>query len=395
MMDWLAMLARGVHVVTAIAWIGASFYFVWLDNHLEKPSEKDLQDKGVDGALWAVHGGGFYHPQKYLTAPANLPKKLHWFYWESYSTWISGFVLFSLVYLYNADAFLVDQRIFDMSTSTAMGCAIAIMILGFVLYDTLCQLLRSKPKLLWSLISLLVMSIAVTTCHIFPGRAAFLVTGATLATIMSANVLFRIIPGQRKVVESLREGRAVNPLYGKIGKMRSVHNTYFTLPVVFCMLSNHFTFVSMAEYNWLVLILIMISAASLRHFFVSLHFSRVSKLSLGISIAALIPVFFLMLPQKSASTLPVGEVKSHQVYALIKTRCYGCHALEPTLVGLTPKGVAFESMQDVDLYSQSIYAQVVRSKVMPLGNVTGMTEQERQLIAAWYEGKLNAHDKKE
>lgn len=232
-LDWANMLLRWLHVITAIAWIGSSFYFVWLDNSLTRPNASDLKEKGVDGELWAVHGGGFYNPQKYLTAPKTLPENLHWFYWESYSTWMSGFALLVVLYLFNASTFLIDKNVYDMSPGAAVGFAVSYLVIGWVVYDSICRFFGKSDRTVGILVALYVAVAAFVACHVFSGRAAFLLTGAMIATIMSANVLFWIIPGQRKVVAALKAGQPVDPIHGKRGKQRSVHNTYFTLPVLF------------------------------------------------------------------------------------------------------------------------------------------------------------------
>jgi len=258
-LDWANLLLRWLHVIVAIAWIGSSFYFVWLDNSLTKPSAPDLKDKGVDGELWAVHGGGFYNPQKYLLAPKQLPDHLHWFYWESYSTWMSGFALLTVVYLFNANVYMIDRSVFDMTATTAVLLALGFLVVGWLVYDTICRVFGKNDRVVGILVAIYVVIAAFAACHLFSGRAAFLLIGAMIATIMSANVFFWIIPGQRKVVASLKAGEKPDPIHGKRGKQRSVHNTYFTLPVLFAMLSNHYSMTYAAKYNWAVLVLIMLA----------------------------------------------------------------------------------------------------------------------------------------
>ncbi len=243
LIDWVNLLLRWAHVITAIAWIGSSFYFVFLDNSLTPPSSDDLKAKGVDGELWAVHGGGFYHPQKYLVAPKRLPEHLHWFYWESYWTWITGFALFTVLYLFNASTFLVDKSVYDWSPGAAIGVSLSFLVVFWVIYDAICRAFgqRSSGDLIVGvLVFVFIVAASWIACQLFAGRAAFLLVGAMIATAMSANVFFWIIPGQRKVIAQMKAGQPVDPIHGQRAKQRSVHNTYFTLPVLVAMLSNHY-----------------------------------------------------------------------------------------------------------------------------------------------------------
>ncbi|MES1163362.1 MAG: urate hydroxylase PuuD, partial [Rhizobacter sp.] len=232
LLDWANLLLRWAHVVTAIAWIGSSFYFVFLDSSLTPPVDPALKAKGVDGELWAVHGGGFYHPQKYMVAPKSLPPNLHWFYWESYSTWLTGFALFTVLYLYNASTFLIDKTLFDWTPTAAVCTALAFFVAFWVLYDTICRTLgrgKNGDAVVGGCVFVLIVFASWLSCHLFAGRAAFLLVGAMVATTMSGNVFFWIIPGQRTVVAAIRAGQPVDPVHGQRGKQRSVHNTFFTL----------------------------------------------------------------------------------------------------------------------------------------------------------------------
>ena len=261
-LDWANLLLRWLHVIVAIAWIGSSFYFVWLDNSLTKPTAPDLKDKGVDGELWAVHGGGFYNPQKYLLAPKQLPDHLHWFYWESYSTWMSGFALLTVVYLFNANVYMIDRSVFDMTATTAVLLALGFLVVGWLVYDTICRVFGKNDRVVGILVAIYVVIAAFAATHLFSGRAAFLLIGAMIATIMSANVFFWIIPGQRKVVASLKAGEKPDPIHGKRGKQRSVHNNYFTLPVLFIMISNHYSSTYGHPQAWAVSVTVAPSASS-------------------------------------------------------------------------------------------------------------------------------------
>ncbi|MBW9332976.1 urate hydroxylase PuuD [Herbaspirillum sp. RU 5E] len=409
LLDWLNLLLRWLHVITAIAWIGSSFYFVWLDNSLVAPTDPELKEKGVGGELWAVHGGGFYNPQKYLLAPKVLPEHLHWFYWESYSTWLSGFALFSLLYLFNANVFLVDRNVFDMSASMAGGTAIAFLVFNWLIYDAICSTIGDRPgadRLVNLLVGLQVIVSVWAACHLFSGRAAFLISGASLATIMSANVLVWIIPGQRKMVASMRAGQAPDPIHGKRGKQRSVHNTYFTLPVLFAMLSNHYSMTYSAPHNWVVLLCIMAAGALIRQFFVLRHKGVYNWWYPGIAVALLLAVILWMSPAmqskpvaavapspspsaEASSAAPAGDAVAAgsfaQVQQVIQARCIQCHAAKPTLMPVPGKGVLLDSPEHISQHAQQIYQQAVVQKAMPLGNMTQITDDERAIIGKWFE----------
>ncbi|NOV25736.1 hypothetical protein E5S69_19720 [Cupriavidus necator] len=393
-LDWANMLLRWVHVITAIAWIGSSFYFVWLDNSLTKPSAPDLKDKGVDGELWAVHGGGFYNPQKYLTAPKSLPENLHWFYWESYSTWMSGFALLVVLYLFNASTFLIDKNVFDMSPGAAVGFAVSYLLIGWIVYDSICRLFNKNDRLVGILVAIYIAAAAYVACHIFSGRAAFLLTGAMIATIMSANVLAWIIPGQRKVVAALKAGQPVDPIHGKRGKQRSVHNTYFTLPVLFAMLSNHYSMTYAHKYNWVVLILIMLSGVLIRQFFILKHKGKINVLWPAAGVAALAVVAVMIAPQprpavakaEGADAAAATSVSFAKVQEVMNARCVQCHAEQPKMMPTAAKGIKLDTAEDIKSHAQLIYQQAVQQKAMPLGNVTQITDDERALLGQWFEG---------
>ncbi len=409
-LDWLNLLLRWLHVITAIAWIGSSFYFVWLDNSLVAPTDPELKEKGVGGELWAVHGGGFYNPQKYLLAPKVLPEHLHWFYWESYSTWLSGFALFSLLYLFNANVFLVDRNVFDMSASMAGGTAIAFLVFNWLVYDAICSTIGDRAgadRLVNLLVGLQVVVSVWAACHLFSGRAAFLISGASMATIMSANVLVWIIPGQRKMVASMRAGQAPDPIHGKRGKQRSVHNTYFTLPVLFAMLSNHYSMTYSAPHNWVVLLFIMAAGALVRQFFVLRHKGVYNWWYPGVAVVLLLAVAVGLSPAMrdkpvpaalhpapagsdvaaapSAAVAPLTQGGFAQVQQVIQARCIQCHAAQPTLMPVPGKGVLLDSAEHIAQHAQQIYQQAVVQKSMPLGNMTHITDEERAIIGKWFE----------
>ncbi|WP_019142854.1 urate hydroxylase PuuD [Noviherbaspirillum massiliense] len=387
LLDWVNLLLRWTHVIVAIAWIGSSFYFVWLDNSLRAPVSEELKKMGVGGELWAVHGGGFYNPQKYLGAPPKLPEDLHWFYWESYSTWLSGFGLFSVLYLFNPKVFLIDPSVANISPAVAVIAALAFLAVGWLVYDSLCRLLQNREKLLAVLVVLYVVAASWAACHLFAGRAAFLIIGAMIATIMSANVFFWIIPGQRKVVAAMKAGQPVDPIHGKRGKQRSVHNTYFTLPVLFAMLSNHYNMTYSHPHNWLVLVMIMVAGVLVRQFFILRHKGVVNFAYPAVAIAILAGVAAWIAPASPAKTdaQAAKGVEFGQVQQIVQARCVQCHSAQPTLMPSAPKGLMYDQPDAIKASAQLIYQQVVVQKAMPLGNLTHMTDEERSVIGKWFE----------
>jgi uncharacterized membrane protein len=385
--DWLNLAIRWLHVVVAIAWIGESFYFVALDNSLRKPKDPALVERGVFGELWHVHGGGFYNMQKYMVAPAQMPEDLHWSKWPSYTTWMSGFGLFTVLYLFSPSTYLIDPNVLQMGPVVAVAAALGFLAAGWIVYDTLCRTLGHNDRLLGVTVGLYVLVAAWLACHIFSGRAAYLIVGAMLATIMSANVFFVIIPGQRKMVGAMLKGEAPNPIYGKRGKQRSVHNTYFTLPVVFAMLSNHYAMTYTHPYNWAVLAVIMLAGALIRQFFVMRHRGQVLwYLPVGgvvlLALAFAVTVPRPVVPQAQAANAPV--MKLADIQPILQQRCVACHSAHPTLMGSAPAGVLFDTPQEISANAQRLYQQAVVLKAMPLGNVTKMTPDEREKIAAWF-----------
>lgn len=388
LLDWANLLLRWAHIITAIAWIGASFHFVLLDNSLYKPSDPDLLGKGVDGEAWAVHGGGFYHSNKYFTAPKNLPDKLHWSFWESYSTWLTGFALLTVLYFFNASSFLIDGNVFAWpSPGAAIGGSLAYLVLGWIVYDAICRVVgRDKDGNVGGDLTVGVLVFVYTcvatwiACRFFAGRSAFLLTGAMLATIMSANVLMVIIPGQRKVVAALRAGQPVDPNHGKRGKQRSVHNTYFTLPVLIAMMSNHYGMVYQHKLNWLVLILLMLAGALIRLFYVLRH-KGPSRWELPAGAIVLIGIVaWMVAPKFEPAAAAPKQVTLAQVQSIVQERCVLCHS--ETVIN---KNVSLHTPALTTQHAAAIYQQTVVAKTMPLGNATQMTEAERATIKAWFE----------
>jgi uncharacterized membrane protein len=390
LLDWANLLLRWLHVITAIAWVGSSFYFVWLDNHLLRPSDPALLDKGVGGALWAVHGGGFYHPQKYLGTPPKVDSELHWFYWESYSTWLSGFGLFTVLYLFNASTFLIDQSVHAWSPAGAIAAALGFLVVFWAVYDGICRTLGTGPKAdsrVGLLVTALVILAAWLACQLFAGRAAFLLVGAMMATSMSANVFFWIIPGQRKTVAAMTAGQPVDPVHGQRGKQRSVHNTYFTLPVLAAMLSNHYGLLYGHRWNWIVLILLMLGGALIRHFFVARHKTHVkgAPAPWGWAVAGVLPLLAaiaLAAPWDrvgaKAADAPVPTFAA--VQAIVQQRCVLCHNAQ-----VNNKGVMLHTPALIRQHAAQLYQQAVVQRVMPLNNATGITEDERAALGRWFE----------
>jgi uncharacterized membrane protein len=392
LLDWANLLLRWVHVIVAIAWIGASFYFVFLDNSLVPPEDQALKDKGVGGELWAVHGGGFYNPQKYAVAPKTIPEHLHWFYWESYATWLTGFALFTVLYLFNASTFLVDKNVHDWAPSTAIAAALGVLVLFWVVYDGICRGLGERngqvggDGIVAGLVLVYVVAASWAACQLFAGRAAFLMVGAMLATAMSANVLIWIIPGQRKVIAQMRAGQPVNPLFGQRAKQRSVHNTYFTLPVLIAMLSNHYGWLYQGPHNWAVLVLLMLAGALIRHSFVVRHKALVLGKRAPWEFAAVGCVLLLGLaiwlapPPRPAAPPPPAKVSMAEVSAVVEQRCVLCHNAQ-----VQQKNVALHTPQLIKQHAQQVYQQAVVLKLMPMNNATQITDAERALIQRWFE----------
>ena len=393
LLDWLNLLLRWAHVITAIAWIGSSFYFVLLDNSLTPPAGDELKGKGVDGEMWAVHGGGFYHSNKYMVAPRwrALPENLHWSYWESYSTWLTGFALFTVMYLFNAGTFLVDKSVFDWSPAAAISASLGFLVVCWLVYDAICRLFGERERgdlIVGVAVFVLVVAASWLACRLFAGRAAFLLVGAMLATTMSANVFFWIIPGQRKVVAQLRAGQAPDPVHGRRGKQRSVHNTYFTLPVIVAMLSNHYGWLTGGKHNWIVLVLLMLAGALIRHSFVARHRAQVQgrrvpweHAVVGTLVLAGL-VFWLAPPPQSAQAKAAAArpVAFADVKAVIEQRCVLCHNDQ-----VQQKNVALHKPELIKQHAQAVYQQVAVLKLMPLNNATQITDDERALIKRWFE----------
>ena len=389
--DWLNLLVRWLHVITGVAWIGASFYFIWLDGHLDPPQDPTDDEKGVGGEVWSVHGGGFYHAQKYKVSPAEIPERLHWFKWEAYTTWLSGIFLTALVYWYGAEVFLIDRSVADLSAPMAVGIAIAFIAGGWLVYDLLCKSPLARDTRVFAVILFALTSVlAWGLCEVFGGRGAYIHFGAVLGTIMVANVFFVIIPGQKKMVAAAAIGEAPDPGPGLRAKQRSVHNTYFTLPVLFVMTSNHYAMAYSHEYNWLILIGISLAGALIRIYFVARHKGSASFIPAGIAIVILAAIALAIAPRAQEGNAVAASFD--QVRNVINARCTNCHSAAPVhpVFPAAPLGVMFDTDEQIVVEAERIYQQTVVTRAMPIGNLTAMTDEERQIINAWYQGRQGA-----
>lgn len=399
--DWLGFAARWLHVMTAVAWIGSSFYFVALDLGLRQ--RPDLP-QGVHGEEWQVHGGGFYHIQKYLVAPPHLPEHLIWFKWESYATWLSGFVLLCLVYYAGADLYLIDPAVLDVSAPVAIFISIASLVLGWFIYDLICRFgLGKNDTLIMVLLYGVLVAVSWGYTQLFTGRAAFVHLGAFTATIMAANVFMLIIPNQKIVVADLIAGKIPDPKYGQLAKQRSTHNNYLTLPVVFLMLSNHYPLAFATEYNWIIASLVFLMGVTIRHWFNTRHAGKgkptwtwIVTFLLFIAIIWL-STFQKPLPDESQTLQMTPALQNFvaaetfpQVRDTILGRCSMCHAKEPGWDGIitAPKGVILETDREIAAHAREIYLQAGRSHAMPPANVTAVSDEERRLLATWYESSV-------
>jgi len=397
--DWLSFAVRWLHVITGIAWIGSSFYFVALDLGLR---QRPGLPAGAFGQEWQVHGGGFYHIQKYLVAPAEMPEHLTWFKWESYATWLSGFAMLCVVYYAGADLFLIDPNVLNISVPVGILLSMATIGVGWIVYDLLCRspLGKSDTGLMLVLYCVLVF-IAWGLTHLFTGRAAFLHLGAITATIMSANVFLVIIPNQKIVVADLIAGRKPDPKYGKIAKQRSLHNNYLTLPVLFLMLSNHYPLAFGTEFNWVIASLVFIIGVLIRHYFNTVHARKGNPTWtwLGAAVLFMIIIWLSTVPKvltgepktsaaSAAAQVYIASAHFPAVRDTVLGRCSMCHTEEPVYEGIyhAPKGVLLDTDERIAEHAREIYIQAGRAHAMPPANVSHITDQERALLVAWFEG---------
>nr|WP_272887431.1 urate hydroxylase PuuD [Stutzerimonas stutzeri] len=414
MTEWLNLSIRWIHMIVGIAWIGASFYFVWLENNLNRANPRD----GLSGDLWAIHGGGIYHLEKYKLAPPQMPDNLHWFKWEAYTTWLSGVTLLMVVYYLNPTLYLIAPGS-DMAPAMAIAIGFGSLIVGWFVYDLLCDSpLGKKPALLGLVLFVLVIFAAWAYSQVFSGRAAYIHTGALIGTIMVGNVFRIIMPAQRALVAAIEQNRTPDPVLPAKGLLRSRHNNYFTLPVLFIMISNHFPSTYGSQYNWLILAGISVLAVLVRHYFNTRHDSNRFAWALPAAVVGMICLAFVTSPNRQptapnlAPTSPeqaskaaqqgaaapndvnveqakaepeAGNTEFAKVSSVIHERCTVCHAAQPSspLFSAAPAGVMFDTPQQIQQQAAKIHAQAVASQIMPLGNMTNMTQEERDLLGAW------------
>ena len=398
--DWLSLTLRWAHIIAGIGWIGASFYFMALDFSLR---HREGLREGVKGESWLVHGGGFYHVQKYMVAPEEMPKDLKWFQWESYATWLTGFALMAVVYYWQADIYLIDRSVLALSKLQAVAISIGVLAASWLIYDTLCKSpLKERQTAMFAVLFVLIVGAAFGLGEIFSPRAVFLHIGAMIGTIMTGNVFFVIIPNQKIVVTDLKAGKIPNPEFGKIAKLRSTHNNYLTLPVLFMMMSNHYPMTFGHPMNWIVVALILPIGAIIRNYF-NAHDSGVHGAGLrwqwpAASLLLLIMMIFVAWRPSSdapnasdaasaANDAPAGL--SAQVFEIVQSRCAVCHSANPTdYVSAAPGGVEYDTLDLIKQHAPNMRAQAVLSDVMPPGNLTEMTDEERALLGAWIDAEL-------
>ncbi|HET9673262.1 MAG TPA: urate hydroxylase PuuD [Gaiellaceae bacterium] len=387
LVDWLDLLIRWLHVVAAIVWIGTSFYFVALDSHLLPPRDRRDRDEGVGGESWEIHGGGFYRVQKYGVAPETLPEPLHWFKWEAYTTWISGFALLVVLYYADADKYLVDPSVADIDAQTAVALSLGLLVVAWFVYDGLCRLLGRHELLLAAALIAFVTASAYVVSELFSARALPIQVGAMLGTMMVGNVLFVIIPGHWEVVRAKQEGRDPDPAHGIKGKQRSVHNNYLTLPVVLAMLGPHFPFAFARDDGWLVLVALMLVGAWIRLFFNLRHRGRTVWAIPVTAALAVVVIAIAIRPEDDANAETSAAVPFAQVAAIVEQRCATCHSAMPTdsSFSAAPLGVELDTPAQIKARADAIEELAVRTRVMPLGNATGMTDAERELLGRWIE----------
>jgi uncharacterized membrane protein len=388
--EWLNLALRWLHLTAGIAWIGSSFYFVWLDNHLRPPKQGE-----ASGEVWSVHGGGFYHKQKYLVAPPQMPPDLHWFKWEAYFTWISGFSLLVLMYYVGAQTFLIDPAKARLGQGDAIAMGLASLAIAWAFYDLICHSpLRRDNRWLGAVWFAFLVAAAAFLDSVFASRAAYLHVGAMIGTVMVANVFFIVIPNQRKVVAALTRGEAPDPALGQAAKLRSLHNNYMTLPVLFIMISNHYPMTYGAERPWLVLALLGATGIAVRHVFNLRHRAAPTGMTIAVaSVLALVSVTYVSLERDSGSAQPasgdaaaqVAPVSFAQVAPVLQKHCVACHSPRPTdpAVVAPPLGVVLDTHEGARAAAPRVKVVAVDAEIMPMGNPTNMTRAERDLLGAW------------
>jgi len=384
LMEWLNIVIRLMHITFGIAWIGASFYFVFLENALNRT--KDVRDE-LAGNLWAIHGGGFYYLEKYKVAPKTIPKHLHWFKYEAYFTWLSGFCLLFVVYYFNASALLIDKNVLDITPLTGISIGVGSFAVAWIMYDLLCKSPLIKKPVLFTLTGFAILvGFAYFYCHVFSGRAAYIHFGAMIGSIMVANVFFVIIPAQKAMVKAARQGVPVDPKLGKNALNRSLHNNYFTLPVLFVMISNHFPTTFGYENPWLILVIISVGTAGVKHYLNLREKGQLSVWIMPVSVVILLAGAFISAPPKDPGACN-SKIEFSEVNAIIQARCISCHSSKPTddVYTAPPNGVMYDTPDDIAKKKELIMQRVVVTKTMPQNNKTNITDKERDIIRCWIE----------
>lgn len=386
--DWLNLLFRWLHLITGSAWIGTSFYFNWLNQNIRPPEQEDAE---VSGELFAVHGGHFYHVRKIAGAPATLPKTLHWFKYEAYFTWITGFCLLSVVYYFNAKLYLIDPSIMPLEPHQAIGISLGFLVGGWIIYDLMCKSPLGRNPLVFATLGFaLMVGVSYALCSLFSPRAAYIHVGAMIGTMMAANVFFVIIPNQRKMVDAMVRGEIPDTSLGDAGALRSLHNNYFTLPVLFIMVSNHFSMTYGHEWNWAILAALSLIGAGARHYFNLKHQGEHKVWILPVAALSMVALAFVSRPQSApqVSQSEAAAVVYSDIQPIIEKRCLPCHARQPTFEGIpsAPQGVMYDDPLQVQAVAEKIKAMAIDSHTMPPGNITEITDEERALIGAWVQG---------
>jgi uncharacterized membrane protein len=386
-LEYLNFAIRWLHMIAGIAWIGASLYFVWLDSSLLPPKDQPSKEIGIGGEVWALHGGGFYRAQKFSVAPPSLPEPLHWFKWEAYATWLSGFALLILIYYVQADVYLIDKSVMDLRPAAAISVGLGVLAMTWIIYDLMCRSpLGENEPLLAAIMFVLLGALAYGLTHMFSGRGAFIHFGAVLGTIMVANVFFVIMPGQREMVKAKVEGRPVDPVHGARGKQRSIHNTYFTLPVVFVMVSNHYAGFTNHKHAWAILMAISLAGALIRLYSVLSHRGVKKHMLWMLGYGILIGLFIALFPKPVEQKAGAPSVRFADVKKVLDAKCTVCHAAVPTFQGFNapPKNVVLDTPAQIKALAAQINQQTVVAKAMPPGNLTQLSDDERALIGAWF-----------
>ncbi len=385
LMEWLNLIIRWAHVVFGIAWVGASFYFIFLENSLNRT--ENLREE-LAGNLWAIHGGGFYYVEKYKSAPAVVPKHLHWFKYEAYFTWLTGMLLMTLVYFMNAKAVMIDSSVREISSLTAILIGSGTMFFGWFIYDWMCRTALLQKKKLFALIGFtIIVLISCFLTSMLSGRAAFMLVGGLIGTIMAGNVFFCIIPSQKALVAAAKANQPVNPELGKIAGLRSLHNNYLTLPVIFVMISNHFPTTFGSNFNWIVLAVLILASVAVRHYINLYEKGIYTKYMIPFAAVAILALVIVTAPAPKNSAKDLPTVSFIQVQPIIQNRCANCHSAKPTddVNTIAPNGIMFDTPQEIQKHADRILVRAVQTRTMPQGNKTGITEQERELIGVWIE----------